>query len=170
MEQKQVYQQAIKLLEDSGIAFRLIDHPPTRTAQEAAKVAGSKPEEVAKSLVLMADKKPVLVIVIGNRRIEFKTLKKLKEIKDLRLASPEEVISYTGCPIGSVPPFGQFFNLPIIIDSAIKVMDEVVFSPGTDVQSVRMKARDFLRILQGEILDFSTSIQTISWLVDLIIR
>lgn len=157
MKQNQVYKQAIKLLEDSGVQFRLIDHPPTRTAQEAAKVAGSKSEEVAKSLLLMSDKKPILVIVAGDRRIEFKTLKTLKGIKDLRMANPKEVISYTGCPIGSVPPFGQLFNLPIIVDSAIEKMDEVVFSPGTDIQSARMKAKDLLEILQGEILNFSTS-------------
>jgi Ala-tRNA(Pro) deacylase len=157
MKQNQVYKQAIKLLENSGVQFRLIDHPPTRTAQEAAKVAGSKSEEVAKSLLLMSDKKPILVIVAGDRRIEFKTLKTLKGIKDLRMANPKEVISYTGCPIGSVPPFGQLFNLPIIVDSAIEKMDEVVFSPGTDIQSARMKAKDLLEILQGEILNFSTS-------------
>ena len=158
MKDKQVYQQAIKLLKNSGVQFRLIDHPPTRTAQEAAKVAGSKPEEVAKSLLLMGDKKPILVIVAGDRRIEFKILKKLKNIKDLRMASPKEVIFHTGCPVGSVPPFGQLFNLPIIIDSAIEKMNEVVFSPGTDVQSVRMKAKDLLEILQGEILNFSTPV------------
>lgn len=154
--EKQVYQKAIELLKKSNASFRMIDHPPTRTAQEAAKVAGSKPEEVAKSLVLMADKKPILVIVAGDRRIEFRMLKKLKNIKDLRMANSEEVISHTGCPIGSVPPFGQLFNLPIVIDSAIKAMEEVVFSPGTNLQSIRMKAKDFLGILQGEILNFST--------------
>lgn len=153
---RQIYQQAIELLKKSSVSFQLIDHPPTRTAQEAAKVAGSKPEEVAKSLVLMADKKPMLVIVAGDRRIDFKTLKKLKGIKDLRMATPEEVLAQTDCPIGSVPPFGQLFNLPVIIDSAIEKMDEVVFSPGTNIQSVRMKAKDLLKILKGKIFDFST--------------
>ncbi len=155
MKQKQVCQKTVELLKKSGAPFRLIDHSPTRTAQEAAKVAGSKPEEVAKSLVLMADKKPILVIVAGDRKIDFKKLKKLKKIKDLRMASPDEVISHTGCSIGSVPPFGELMGLSVIIDATIKEMDEVVFSPGTNVQSVRMKAKDFLKTLQGEVLDFT---------------
>lgn len=157
MKQKAVYKEVLQLLEESGFPFRLINHQPTRTAQEAAKVSGSKPHEVAKSLVLISDKKPLLVIAAGDQKINMKKLKKLKRIKDLRFANPDEVIQYSGCPIGSVPPFASLLGLPLLVDSILQTMDEVVFSPGTNTQSVRMKANDFLFLLEGEMFNFDTN-------------
>ena len=148
-----VREKVLHLLEESRCGFKLIGHPRTISAQEAAKVAGSKVEEVAKSLILIGDKQPVVAVVMGDQKLDPKKLKQLKGIKDLRFANPEEVIKYSGCPIGSVPPFGKLMDLPIVVDDSILQVEEVVFAAGTDVESVRMKRVDFLEILGGEVVD-----------------
>lgn len=158
MQTTTVYQQVFDLLRNTHCSYLLIDHQQTRSAFEAAKVAGAKPQEVIKALLLIADTLPVLVIVRGDRKIDMKTLKKLKKIKDLRFASPEEVLEYTHCPVGSVPPFGNALGLETLGDDAINDMPEVVFAPGVDTQSIRMKKEDFLGIAKPELLPLGVTL------------
>ena len=150
---KNLQEKILQVLESSGVKFRLIDHERTVSAQDAAQVAGAKIEEVAKSLILVADKKPLLAVVMGNQRLDPKKLKKLRGIKDLRFANPEEVVAYSGCAIGSVPPFGNLFSVPVVVDNTLTMVGEVVFAAGSNRRSVRMKREDFLKILGGEVVD-----------------
>ncbi len=154
---KDLQEKILRLLKEAGVDFRLIDHERTVSAQESAKVAGAKVEEVAKSLILVADKKPLLAVVMGDQKLDPKKLKKLKGVKDLRFANPEEVVVFSGCPIGSVPPFGRLFDVPVVIDDTLNTVDEVVFAAASDRQSIRMKADDLVKVLQGEVVDLKKS-------------
>ena len=59
-----VREKVLHLLEESRCGFKLIGHPRTISAQEAAKVAGSKVEEVAKSLISDFKLKGIKLILI----------------------------------------------------------------------------------------------------------
>jgi prolyl-tRNA editing enzyme YbaK/EbsC (Cys-tRNA(Pro) deacylase) len=96
---------------------------PTRTVQEAAAAVGCQPAEIAKSLVFVADGEPVLVVASGAHRVDTNKIADILDVAEVRQASPDEVRSATGFPIGGVAPFGH--DLPVILDETLLGHDHV---------------------------------------------
>ena len=106
-------------------------------------------------MVLYADKSPILVVVPGDKRLDMKKFKKEFKVKDLRMASPEDVFQLTNLKIGSIPPFGKSVGLKSYCDSSFKEKGQIAFNAGLHTTSIFMQARDYLHIEQpalGDIL------------------
>ena len=53
----------------------------------------------------------ILCLVAGDKRCSLNKLKKIKDKKDISMASPEEVKTQTGYTIGGVSPIGHLKRL-----------------------------------------------------------
>lgn len=71
-----VFEKIKKSLNSSGVEYEVIEHEPVYTSEDAAKIRDTSLDMGAKALVLMADKKPVLAVLPGNQRMDFKRFKK----------------------------------------------------------------------------------------------
>jgi prolyl-tRNA editing enzyme YbaK/EbsC (Cys-tRNA(Pro) deacylase) len=96
---------------------------PTRTVQEAASAVGCQESDIAKSIVFVADGEPVLVVASGSHRIDSDKLAVLLDVAEVRQASPDEVRSATGFPVGGVAPFGH--DLPVVMDETLLHCDQI---------------------------------------------
>lgn len=150
----QLFRKIITLLGESGLNYKIFDHEPVFTSEEAAKVRGTKLSQGAKALVLFGDKKPLMIVVPADKRLSFSKAKKLIGIKDLRLASPEEVLTLLGVEIGSVPPFGNLEGLDLYLDETMSVNEEIVFNPGVHIKSITIKYRDYISLANPKLGDF----------------
>lgn len=97
--------------------------PGARTVEEAAQAVGVSPEQIVKSLVYLADGKPVLAIVQGTREINECKLRRVLGCSILELADDETTVKHAG-PVGSLGPAGV--NLPIYADTGLKGARDVV--------------------------------------------
>lgn len=86
----------------------LLDHQAP-TVEAAARALGISSDFVVKSVVLLADSSPILVIANGTTRIDTKRLADHLGIarKRIKLADSPTVLELTGFGIGGVPPFGR---------------------------------------------------------------
>jgi Ala-tRNA(Pro) deacylase len=66
--------------------------------------------------------------------------------RTLRFATPEELLALTGCVPGAVPPFGNLFGLPVLVDEALAAREEIAFNAGSNDVSMVMATADFLRL------------------------
>lgn len=92
----------------------------TETAQAAADELGVSVSRIIKSMVFSVDRTPVLVLLQGDRKADFSAIARILGAKKVRLAFPEQVVKWTGYPVGAVPPLGHSNPLKIIIDNAIE--------------------------------------------------
>lgn len=150
----ELFRKIVALLEAGSILYRMVDHEPVFTSEEAARVRGTKLSQGAKALVLFGDKKPLMIVIPADKRLSFSKAKKLIGIKDLRLASPEEVLTLLGVEIGSVPPFGNLEGLDLYLDETMSENDEIVFNPGVHVKSITIKYRDYISLANPKLGDF----------------
>jgi len=149
-----------KLLEGEKFEFLHLTHEHVHSSKDAAKVRGTNIEEAAKAIVLKIKKRDneyffVQCVVSGHRKIDLKKLKKILNAKSAALASADEVLQKTGCTIGSVPPFGNIFDLPVYADKALFENEKIVFSAGTHNDSVKMRSVDWSAVVQPVVEDFS---------------
>uniref|UniRef100_I2Q0I7 Proline--tRNA ligase n=1 Tax=Desulfovibrio sp. U5L TaxID=596152 RepID=I2Q0I7_9BACT len=80
--------------------------PGVHTVEEVAAYLGVPPARIVKTLLYMADGTPVAALVRGDRELNEIKLKNLLGATDLRLATPEEVVTLTGAPVGFAGPVG----------------------------------------------------------------
>jgi len=79
---------------------------PVKTVEHAARKVDV--DQIIKSIVLVdSNNAPLLVILPAKNRISYKKIKALLSVKDVRLANEDEVLAYSGYPVGGVPPFNQ---------------------------------------------------------------
>ena len=144
---QEVFAAIVKLLEDKKITgVKVTEHAPVLTSEEAAKVRGTNIDQGAKALVLYGDKKPLMVVVPGSVKVDMKAIKKLANIKDLRMASPDEVTSLTSLPIGAIPPFGSLFGIETYCDIGLSKNERIVFNAGLHDHSIEMSYKDWARL------------------------
>lgn len=149
-----VFQEIINLLNKNNIIYQLFEHDPVYTSADAAKTRLTKESQGAKALIFLADKKPILLVLSGNKKVDTKTFKKTYSIKDLSFAKPEEVLKLTGLEVGAIPPFGNIMNLPIYVDKSLLNEEEIAFNAGAHTKSIKMKTQDFLTLCKPKICSF----------------
>ena len=115
-----------------GLAVEVHYFPEgTRTAQEAAQAVGASLGQIAKSMVFMADGKPVLVLTAGPNRVDAGKVARHLGARQVRRASADEVRSATGFAIGGVPPFGHQRSLKVLFDEDLLQFETVWAAAGT---------------------------------------
>lgn len=132
-------------LREAGVPFHLLEHEPVFTSEEAARVRGTPPEAGAKALVVKADERPIHLVLPGNRRVDNARLRALLGTRKIRFVTPEELLELTGCTPGAVPPFGNLFGLPVLVDEALTGCEHIAFNAGSNSVSITMRCDDFVR-------------------------
>ena len=147
-----------KLLDSNNKEYKLSEHEPVYTSEQAAKVRGADLKTGVKALVLKTqESKFILALVAADRRVDFKKLAKHVNTKSLKLAKPDEVLKRTNCEIGSVHPFGILHNLVTYMDSSVLENEYVEFNIGIHTKSIRMKSKDLVEVTEPEIVEISRS-------------
>src|SRR5437762_7883995 len=142
-------------LREQSVGFRLLEHPPVFTSEEAARVRGTPIEAGAKALVLRAEERTVHVVLPGHRRVDNAQLRAILGTRTLRFATPEELLTLTGCTPGAVPPFGNLFGLPVLVDEALCRNDRVAFNAGSNAVSITMRCDDLVRLTGARVCRFA---------------
>ena len=124
-----------------------------RTALEAAKSLNCEVGAIVKSLLFRTDDAFVLCLVSGDKRCSLNKLKKITLIKDISMASPEDVKIQTGYTIGGVSPVGHIKKIKIFIDESLKRFKDIFAAAGHPNCVFKINFENLLKITQGEIKD-----------------
>lgn len=152
---KSVFENIKNLLDKNKISYKLIEHKPVFTSEDAAKIRGSSLSLGAKALIMKADKKSIMIVVPGDKKVDTSIFKKLYQVKDLEMATKEEVKIISGVEIGAVPPFGNLFKIPLYFDKTIVENDIVFFNAGSHSKSISLKGSDLEKVTKPIVGNFS---------------
>jgi len=101
-----------------------------RTAQEAASSLGCEVGAIVKSLLFKTEQNFTLCLVAGDRKASLNKIKKILNIKDVSMASAEEVKNVTGYTIGGVSPVGHLKKLNVILDGSLERFNSLFAAAG----------------------------------------
>ena len=145
-------------LKDAGLNPDLARELPddTSTAEAAAKAVGAPQGSIVKSLIFMADGEPLLVLVSGDQRADSKQLRAELGLskRRLRIASPPEVLEYTGFEVGGVPPVGHRQTIRTLIDQTLARYETVWAAAGTAHAVFPISYELLVAITGGRVMDF----------------
>lgn len=104
-------------------AFEMVATPEQHACEDVAKFLGVPQNQVVKSLVVLADKKPVMVLVPGDCEVNLLKLRRVLGGAKIEEADEATVLSVAG-PCGSIGPVGV--ELPVYADRALKEAADVI--------------------------------------------
>ena len=149
---KEPVKRAEKLLKDFDQSLEVIVlENSARTAQDAAKALDCNVGAIVKSLLFKTGDNFTLCLVAGDKRCSLIKLKKIKDEKDISMASPEEVKNQTGYTIGGVSPIGHLEKIEIIIDNSLKRFNELFAAAGHPNCVFKINFKDIQKITNGQV-------------------
>lgn len=130
-----------------------IIHLPSssHSAQLAADALDVPVTSVVKSLVFMADDRPVLVLVDGKATVDAEALGDELGAREVRLARAREVRELTGYKPGAVPPVGLAAAMEVVADPAVFVPPVVYCGGGATTAMLRIRAEDLQSLLNARV-------------------
>lgn len=148
-----VEEKIIGILEEHNIAYQVFEHEPVYTNPTMAAALKVSESETVKSLVLTTREKEMVVLVLpGDKKVDWKKAAASIGTKKVAFAKPEEVLEKVGCEVGCVPPFGQLVSLPIYMDPDIAKKEFVYFNPGVHHKSYKIKSWDLKKLCRPKMV------------------
>jgi prolyl-tRNA synthetase len=131
-------------------AMTRVATPGQHTIAEVSAFMKVPPTSLAKTLIYLADGKPVAVLVRGDREVNEIKLKKALGANDVVLAGDNAVKEVTGAPVGFAGPVG--LKIPVYVDSEVASMsDFVVGANAADAHIMGVNVgRDFQPTATGD--------------------
>ena len=111
--------------EKTGKRLEEIDTPGVMTIEKVGALLKVKPEQMVKTLIYVADKKPIAVLIRGDHEANEAKIKKHLKCSQLEMATGEVIKKITGGPLGFSGPVG-LKGIRIIADRDIKGMADFV--------------------------------------------
>ena len=151
---KEAVKRAEKFLKgfDQSLEVIILENS-ARTAQDAAKALDCNVGAIVKSLLFRAGDDFILCLVAGDKRCSLNKLKKLKDKKDISMASPEEVKTQTGYTIGGVSPIGHLNKIEIIIDKSLERFVQLFAAAGHPNCVFKINFINIQKITNGKVED-----------------
>ena len=120
-----------------------------RTAKDAANSLNCEVGAIVKSLLLKIDDNFLLCLIAGDKRCSLNKIKKIKNSKNVRMASAEEVKEQTGFTIGGVSPVGHKNELEILIDNSLNRFKAIFAAAGHPNCIFEINYDDLKKITSG---------------------
>ncbi len=153
----------ISYLEKAGVSHNIIEHKTVYTAYDVAQTMGKKLEEIAKSLVVKADKDYYMVLLPANKNLDLEKVKKnigklrQKDVKVIKIPGEKIMKEALKLKDDTVSAFGNLHKLPVIMDKALAKAQKAIFSSGGLNHSIEMKVKDFLNLEEVSEGNFSVA-------------
>jgi len=136
-------------LEESGVKFEVIDHPPAFTAQEEAAASHVPGRQWAKTVEVLLDGRPVICAVPATRRVDLEKLRAATGAENARLASEGELSGlFPDCDLGAMPPFGNLYGQTTFVDEGLRESERIAFHAGDHNSAIEIAYSDFERLAE----------------------
>ena len=143
-------------LRDNHVPFEVQHHARVYTAQEIAASEHIPGKVLAKVVMVKADDRIVMLALPASYRVHESTLGPVLGARDVRLAREDEFAStFPDCEVGAMPPFGNLYGVPVVVDKALAEDETIVVQAGTHTDTLSLKYRDFARLVQPTVAEFT---------------
>jgi Ala-tRNA(Pro) deacylase len=146
------------LLRERQVPFQEFRHLQAFSARELARRGHISPHRVAKVVIVIADGRPVELVLPANRHIVFDALRSALHASDVRLATEKEIGRYfTDVEVGAVPPLRHWKEVDVVMDESLDVEGEILFQAGTHTDAVRLEFDDWYRSVRPRVKRFTAA-------------
>lgn len=146
----------MRLLERHGVAYQVIEFSPDiHSADGVACAVGLPASQVFKTLVVVRPpKRPLLVVIPGNRELDLRRAASAIGEKKLGMAGQREAEALTGLQVGGISALAiPEKRFPVYLDRSALRFDEILVSAGKRGVNLRLRVSDLVRVTGAQVID-----------------
>jgi|SRR5208337_954164 len=145
-----------EFLDAHQVKYVTIRHSEAYTAQEIAALAHIRGKELAKTVMVKVDGKMAMAVLPASNKVDMNLLNAAAAAESIGLATESEFKKlFPDCETGAMPPFGNLYGMSVFADASLTKDDQIAFSAGSHDELIRMAYKDFERLVQPVIAEFS---------------
>ncbi|MGE3466709.1 MAG: aminoacyl-tRNA deacylase [Pyrinomonadaceae bacterium] len=144
---------AVRFLREKEVEFvpHLYDYVEKGGASESARQLGVDEHAVVKTLIFETnEKKPLIVLMHGDREVSTKNLARRIGVKSVEPAEASRALKWTGYQFGGTSPFGTRLVMPVYVESSIFELDRIYINGGKRGFLVEIEPTVLKRVLTVE--------------------
>ncbi len=145
---KTLKNQITKLLDQAKVKYNVIEHRVVFTAHDVGATTKKKLGEIAKVVLVKADKDFVLIVLPAGKYLDLSGIKKALKSKKISIASEKDITNQLKTKVGLLHPFGSQYNLKTLLDKNLSRAKKMIASAGTYTHSLELSMKDFEKVVK----------------------
>ena len=149
------YDKVKEYLNSMGIQFKIVEHEPAYTTEEADKYIEGHDGVRTKTMFICNKKKTnyYMIIMDDTKRLDMNKFKEIVSEKQMKMASEESLKEKLGIKPGMVSPFGLLNNdekdVKIYMDKEIITEEIMTFHPNDNTKTLFITTKDLFKYLEN---------------------
>ncbi len=149
----------LRYLQSNKVEFQVLEHDPAFSAHDVAAVSHVPESEMAKAVLIKIDDHFWMAVLRADQRINPQMIRRVFGAKNVQLAHEKDLgMLFPDCQIGAMPPFGNLYGLPVLIEERLADDEDILFSACTHTKSIRMKFKDFRHLAKPVVAGFAEQV------------
>ena len=138
------------------LAAKEVEHAPVYTARQLAQVEHMPDAMVAKVVFFFCDHVLMMGVLPADRHLNLHQARRSMKARTIRLATEFDIARHVSTlQLGSIPPFGSMFGLPVVLDAALAKSEIIEMPAGIRTESLKMTMKDYMREEAPQVLPLS---------------
>lgn len=118
-------------LREQQVPFQLQHHTQAFSAQKIAASEHIPGKIVAKTVIVLADDHMIALVLPSTYQADLKKIQTALGAREIRLAHEAEFIAtFSDCEVGTMPPFGNIYDIPVYVEQRLGEEETMVFPVG----------------------------------------
>lgn len=142
-----------EFLDANFVEYVVISHSVAYTAQGIAALTHIPGQELAKTVMVKFNHQLAMAVVPASCHVDLSLLRQFAGVKGAALAMEAEFKDrFPDCELGSMPPFGNLYDMPVFADMSLTKDQEIAFNAGSHRELVKMAWADYARLVRPKIV------------------
>jgi Ala-tRNA(Pro) deacylase len=151
-------ERVLEFLDRNHVCYAHTKHSLAFTAMEVAFAEHISPHKLAKTVVYAGAQGYGLAVLPADCLIDMATLGAFVNDPFIRLGTERELQElFPECELGAMPPLGNLFNLPVIVDAGVDSLEFIAFNAGTHRDVIHMHTALFEKLTNPAVAKFAIS-------------
>jgi len=147
-----------KFLDENNVWYNFIAKPETVHTADAAALTGIPLEKLTKSLTLLDENKnPVLAIIPGNKKLDYKKLRQALNVKKVRMVAFDDSVNYSGYLPGATPMVNHKLKMRVVLDKSLTSYESIFGGGGARDKILELKTEDVISLNNAIVADITSN-------------
>ncbi|HEY4388293.1 MAG TPA: YbaK/EbsC family protein [Ktedonobacteraceae bacterium] len=143
-------------LRENQVSFQEQQHARAFSAQRIAESEHVSSRKVAKAVIAVVDGKMISLVLPASYHVDLERVRAALGATSIRLAHEAEFASaFPDCEVGTMPPFGNLYNIPVYVEKSLTSEETIIFPAGTYTDTISLSYADFERLAHPQVMGFA---------------
>jgi len=142
-------------LDENQVHYHVLAHHERFTSMEIAEQLHVPGQELAKVVIVKADGRQRMAVLPANYHVDLVLFAKAVGTHAAELSTEEEFgTTFPDCELGAMPPFGNLYDMEVLVDRSLTRDDKIVFEAGNHKEAIKLRYEDFARLVKPTVAEF----------------